>query len=129
MPSAAPRPCTYPGCGRLVHDGTGRCHQHPRPTWAKRPDVVKRITGRRLQRMREELFRRQPLCEMCLPKGVFTLATQRDHRIPLEEGGTDTTDNEQALCEECHEAKSLQERLRGRARASTPGGGSKPPRL
>ena len=73
--------------------------------------------------MRQALFQRQPLCEICEQAGRVRLATQRDHRIPLAEGGQDDESNEQALCDECHEAKSLQERLRGQRRAA--GGGSK----
>lgn len=117
MPKAAPRPCTHPGCGALVHDGSGRCAKHPRAEWAKKPEAPKRVTGRRLQAMRAALFARQPLCEVCDRKGIVRVATQRDHRIPLGEGGTDTQDNEQALCADCHEEKSLQERLRAQRRA------------
>ena len=36
MPSAAPRPCSHPGCGGLVRDGTGRCPKHPKQSWAKK---------------------------------------------------------------------------------------------
>jgi 5-methylcytosine-specific restriction enzyme A len=114
MPQAAPRPCTYPGCGRLVHDGSGRCAAHPGRTWAKRIDAPKRITGRRLQRMRAALFARSPLCVHCEDRGLVVLATQRDHKVPLAEGGTDTPNNEQGLCDDCHREKSLAEALRGR---------------
>jgi 5-methylcytosine-specific restriction enzyme A len=117
MPLAAPRPCTHPGCGVLVRDGTGRCAKHPRADWKKKVDAPKRITGRRLQAMRARLFARQPLCEMCEARGLVKLATQRDHRLSLGEGGTDTEDNEQALCDQCHEGKSLQERIRAQQRA------------
>ncbi len=76
------------------------------------------MTGRRLQAAREDLFRRAPLCAECLKRGLATRATQRDHIKPLEEGGTDTDDNVQGLCEPCHEAKSKAERLRARGRRS-----------
>ncbi|RMX06724.1 HNH endonuclease [Corticibacter populi] len=113
MASAAPRPCSHPGCGVLVYDGSGRCPKHPRKTWAKRPAAPKRITGRALQRLRAELFAREPLCRACNAKALVTLATQRDHIIPLEEGGADTDDNIQPLCSACHDAKSKAERARG----------------
>lgn len=117
MPSAAPRPCSHPGCGVLVRDGTGRCAKHPKPTWAKKPDVAKRITGRRLQQLRADLFARDPLCTECRRNGSVVLATQRDHIVPLEEGGQDIETNVQGLCLACHDAKSKAERVRGVRRA------------
>ena len=117
MPQAAPRPCTYPGCGALVRDGSGRCAQHPAPTWTKRPDSPKRITGRKLQRARRRLFEREPLCVECRKRGIVRLATQRDHEIPVAEGGADDESNEQGLCDDCHAEKSRAERLRGLARS------------
>lgn len=116
MPSAPPKPCSHPGCGVLVRDGTGRCAKHPRKDWAKKVDAPKRITGRRLQAMRAELFAANPLCVQCAELGLTKLATQRDHRVPLAEGGTDTPDNTQGLCDDCHAAKSLAEAIRGRRR-------------
>jgi 5-methylcytosine-specific restriction protein A len=116
MPKAAPRPCTQLGCCALVRDGSGRCADHQREQWVKRTPV-KRITGRRLQAMRARLFSRQPLCVLCLEQGIATAATQRDHEIPLEEGGLDDETNEQALCLACHDIKSKAERARaGRTR-------------
>lgn len=117
MPRSAPKPCTAPGCGVLVHDGSGRCAKHPRVAWGKQPTATKRVTGRRLQQLRQELFRRSPLCAECERLGRVSLATQRDHIKPLAEGGADDDDNVQGLCEPCHEEKSLQERLRAQRRA------------
>lgn len=116
MPLAAPRPCTHVGCGRLVHDGSGRCPKHPKVAWEKRPEPTKRVTGRRLQAMRAALFARNPLCVHCQASGQAVLATQRDHIVSLEEGGPDDDSNTQGLCDACHEAKSLAEALRGRRR-------------
>lgn len=98
----------------------GRCDDHQREPWKKRPDITKRITGRRLQAMREALFARSPLCMACEKAGRVTAATQRDHIVPLGEGGLDDDSNVQALCGLCHEEKSLQEALRGRRRGSFP---------
>lgn len=114
MPSAPPKPCSQPGCGVLVRDGTSRCGKHQREAWNKKPTATKRITGRKLQAMRQALFTRQPLCVLCDAKGLVVLATQRDHIKSLAEGGDDTDENTQGLCEPCHEGKSLAERLRAR---------------
>lgn len=66
--------------------------------------------------MRRALFLRDPLCGMCNAQGLVVLATQRDHIVPLSEGGEDTEDNTQGLCHACHEGKSLAESLRARRR-------------
>lgn len=105
----------------MVRDGSGRCSRHQREAWAKKLVATKRITGRRLQAMRESLFRREPLCVECKKAGLVVLATQRDHIVPLAEGGADDQDNEQGLCFDCHESKSLGESLRARRRGQ--GGG------
>jgi len=119
MPKSAPRPCSFKGCKVLVNDGSGRCAQHPRPTWTKAAPV-KRITGRRLQAMRARLFARKPLCAECERCGIVRLATQRDHVIPLAEGGLDDESNEQGLCDACHDVKSKAEAVRGRSKSGRP---------
>lgn len=125
MPTAAPRPCTYPGCGTLVQ-GSSRCSLHQVEAWTKRPDAPKRRTGRRLQADRARLFRESPLCVECQRAGVVRAATERDHIIPLAEGGTDDDSNIQGLCKEHHAAKSKREAARGVGRiGERQGGGSK----
>ena len=114
---SAPKPCNKPGCGVLVRDGTARCDKHKPEAWTKKPTATKRITGRKLQAMRAELFTSKPLCAECERQGRLRLATQRDHIKPLAEGGADDGDNVQGLCFDCHEAKSLQERLRALRRS------------
>lgn len=113
---SAPRPCSYTGCRELACAG-GRCEQHRIASWSRTPGTaVKRVTGRRLQRERARLFEREPLCVLCKPRGLVAAATQRDHIIPLAEGGKDEDANIQGLCDACHREKTLAEALRGRAR-------------
>jgi 5-methylcytosine-specific restriction protein A len=108
MPTAALRPCSV--CYTLG------CTVHERPAWGHaRP--VKRIGGHKLQRLRAQLFRQHPLCVLCLATGRTALATIRDHIIPLIEGGTETDDNIQALCQSCSDAKTQREAERGKWRA------------
>jgi 5-methylcytosine-specific restriction enzyme A len=66
--------------------------------------------------LRAALFKADPLCAECKRNGLVRLATQRDHIIPLAEGGLDQESNTQGLCYDCHEGKSLAESLRGRRR-------------
>ena len=97
---------------------SGRCDVHggPAKPWAHRPqqiDATPRLRGRANQRRREALFAREPLCRACVAHGRVTVATIRDHIAPLAEGGSETIDNEQPLCDECHTAKTAEESKRG----------------
>lgn len=47
-----------------------------------------------------------PLCVMCQAKGRVAAATEVDHIVALVNGGTDTPDNRQALCGDCHAEKT-----------------------
>ena len=85
------------------------------------PDVYgqgpDRIRGRPLQRLRRQLFQRNPLCVECEKVGRYSVATERDHIIPLKEGGADNEMNTQGLCADCHELKRQAEVKRGVARS------------
>jgi 5-methylcytosine-specific restriction enzyme A len=69
--------------------------------------------------VRAALFAEQPLCVLCLAMTpeVISIATIRDHIIPLAEGGADDETNTQGLCEACSDAKSNREATRGRQRS------------
>lgn len=111
MPRAALRPCTYPGCGKLMD--SGRCDKHRREYDRNQAQAKPsqqtgyRIRGRALQQIRAAHFRREPLCVMCKAAGRVTLATELDHIVALTNNGTDTADNRQGLCVPCHESKTL----------------------
>lgn len=66
-----------------------------------------RIRGRTLQTIRDRHFNANPLCVMCLAKGIVAAATELDHIIALTNGGSDTAGNRQGLCAACHQAKTL----------------------
>lgn len=70
-----------------------------------------------MQRERARLFAREPLCRQCRAAGRTTLATIRDHIVPLMEGGTDVPENIQPLCQACSDRKTQAEAQRGRGRA------------
>ena len=118
MPSRALHSCAVPGCGALLHAGEGgRCPAHAVPTWRPVDRVIpERIRGTHLQRLRRQLFERQPLCVLCDRAGHTTIATIRDHVIPLTEGGLDVESNTQALCQSCSDRKTADEAKRGMAR-------------
>lgn len=49
------------------------------------------------------------LCVPCLMGGRPTPATEVDHIKPKAKGGTDEDDNLQAICRDCHTAKTASE--------------------
>jgi 5-methylcytosine-specific restriction protein A len=51
--------------------------------------------------------------------GRVRVASIRDHIVPLAEGGRDDESNVQPLCEECSDAKTIEESKRGRVREAT----------
>jgi 5-methylcytosine-specific restriction endonuclease McrA len=65
-----------------------------------------RLTGRRWLAIRRRIMIRDlytcknPLC------AVITISGEVDHKIPLEQGGTDHEDNLQYLCKPCHVTKT-----------------------
>lgn len=90
----------------------------PRRTpWEGRTAKKRTITGWALQKARDQLFKREPLCRPCRAKGRATPATIRDHVLSLAEGGTDTEENTQPICDDCHKLKTIEESKRGAARA------------
>lgn len=104
MPYRSRRPCASYGCPESVAPPATRCPAH-----ASAPVRVTRIAGRQLQALRRDLFRSQPLCAECVRQGRVTLATERDHVVPLADGGRDEPSNTQGLCKPCHAAKSARE--------------------
>lgn len=59
-----------------------------------------------MQRIREAHFSEHPLCVHCEEQGRVRLATELDHIVALVFGGTDTRENRQGLCSECHARKT-----------------------
>lgn len=115
MGMSARRPCTHPGCGVLT--STGRCEAHPRKAWTKQQGVVKRtLVGRALQAKRAEFAGRDPFCAKHRERGLLVKGCILDHKVPLEEGGTDDDDNLQWICRECSDTKTSTEARRGRER-------------
>lgn len=62
------------------------------------------------------LIRDMHLCQPCRAKGRPTPATQVDHIKPKAKGGTEDDDNLQAICRNCHDAKTLAEAAEAQGR-------------
>jgi 5-methylcytosine-specific restriction protein A len=82
----------------------------------ERPEYEPRkLSGWKLQKLRERKREEDPLCAHCREKGIVRAWDELDHRVPLREGGTDDESNLQGLCFECHAIKSAEESRRANA--------------
>lgn len=70
------------------------------------PKPTPRTRGRKLQTLRAAHLYANPLCVACARVGRVRAAVEVDHIVPLYKGGTDTEDNRQGLCVECHADKT-----------------------
>jgi 5-methylcytosine-specific restriction protein A len=64
--------------------------------------------------IRQRILLRDPLCVDCLaatPRRV-SASVEVDHRIPVEQGGSDDDRNLAGVCIPCHREKSARERRR-----------------
>ena len=62
-------------------------------------------TKRRMSVLQRDMY----LCQMCLKAKRTTPAKEVDHITPKAEDGTDDYDNLQAICTDCHKAKTKAE--------------------
>ena len=66
-----------------------------------------RLRGRKLQALRKRIFAiSNNLCVLCLCEGRYSPARHLDHINPRFKDGTDDDTNLQALCLDCHKAKT-----------------------
>jgi 5-methylcytosine-specific restriction protein A len=78
-------------------------------TW-KRDSSSKRGYGWQWEKVRLRALKRDRyLCQPCERKGFVTQANAVDHILPKSQGGTDELENLQAICNECHEVKTIEE--------------------
>ncbi len=114
MPSAAPRPCPYPGCGVLVAAG-GHCPRHKaqrqREADAHRQSSTARGYDGRWRKARATHLRKHPLCEAHLARGQLVEETYVDHVVPHSGDRALFWDsaNWQSLCKPCHSQKTARE--------------------
>jgi hypothetical protein len=76
---------------------------------AKHWDSPGRLRGRAAVEQRKRRRSLHPLCAHCTKEGRVTVTAEIDHVIPLALGGTDTDDNVQGLCKDCHARKTADE--------------------
>jgi len=114
MPRKPKRPCSYPGCPKLV-DGQ-YCEEHQKLVTKQynlygRDEFSKNFykTPEWLS-VKKQYLKEHPLCVECLKSGKRTRATIVDHIVPIKQGGDKFSEsNLQALCWSCHSRKSVEE--------------------
>lgn len=107
VPKRPNKPCSYPGCPRLVPAKETYCSEHYKQMNQEyerfgRDPRTKRRYGRAWKRIRDRYASQHPLCEMCLAEGKATETEEVHHIVPLRDGGTHAESNLMALCKSCH---------------------------
>ena len=73
--------------------------------------------GSAWRKLRDQVMRRDKgLCQPCLKAGSVTPARECDHITPKSKGGTDDMANLQAICSQCHAAKTEREAAQAQGR-------------
>lgn len=121
MPARPFRPCTHPGCGRLVNGRDARCDEHMS---ALRRELAQRqqqtgasethsLYGAAWRKARAAFLREHPLCvgRHCKDCGYLTPATVVDHVQPHRGDRALFWEraNWQPLCKPCHDSKTARE--------------------
>jgi len=116
MPITPMRPCSTPGCGRLVE--SGKCDEHAKQLRqrldAERGSASSRGYGAKWRKAREAYLRAHPLCQ-CPECGEGRIrlrpASVVDHIIPHKGDMTLFWDraNWQAMAKQCHDRKTARE--------------------
>lgn len=108
MPSRMLKPCSYPGCNKLVK--SGRCEEHQQPQQSQRDPARQRLYGRKWQKRRASHLAAHPWCAHCLSQGIYTPATDVHHVIP-HRGDVNIfwSSPLESLCHSCHSKETARE--------------------
>jgi 5-methylcytosine-specific restriction protein A len=117
MPSRPKSICRKAGCSTLI-DKPGWCEKHTTLAVGWNQTSIKsaneRGYGWAWKKQRVRIMKRDSgLCQPCLKTGQVSIATEVDHIINKARGGTDDDSNLQAICDDCHKAKTARERIDG----------------
>lgn len=108
MPSRSSRPCSKPGCPRLVNGKDSRCADHAREREQRRGTAAERGYDHVWRALRGRFLIEHPYCVRCMEKGDTVTATQVDHVVPHRGDEHLRTDwnNLQSLCASHHSEKT-----------------------
>ena len=111
MPYKPKKPCSYPGCPKLIPAGTSYCTKHKQAEQKRydqqRGTAAQRGYDARWQRYRKQYITEHPLCinfnECHNPTTVV------DHKQPVSKGGDFwDPDNHQPMCKPYHDRKTAE---------------------
>lgn len=110
MPNKALQLCAHPGCPEVVKGGLCTNHARERNTINHNPAWMKFYNTLAWKRRRAEQLAREPWCSDCLESGVYTPATDADHKEPHRGDPVKFFKGElQSLCHSHHSAKTAVE--------------------
>ncbi|MCX5592036.1 HNH endonuclease [Alcaligenes endophyticus] len=112
-------PCRVKTCRRPHRNQGGYCDDHIglASGWRapERGSSSERGYGAAWRRKRKIILGRDyHQCRPCAAQGLVTYGNEVDHIIPKAEGGTDSLENLQTICNECHKKKTRKESNRRR---------------
>lgn len=84
--------------------------KHPRSNWKSGSSREK--YGPDWEKQREVVLKRDNYlcqCKRCKKSGIMRPATEVDHILPVEHGGSDDYDNLQAINSVCHKLKTAED--------------------
>jgi 5-methylcytosine-specific restriction protein A len=108
MPQRAPHACPTPGCPHLAYK-PGPCANCASTREQARGSASSRGYGARWRALRALVLQSEPLCRDCQAEGRVTPATDVDHILAREKGGTDERSNLAPRCHAHHSAKTVRE--------------------
>ena len=127
MPRKPKHPCAYPGCPELTDERY--CDKHKKQRGKEYEQYGRKYNrseryGASWRKVRERYAAAHPYCEECFANGKMVPMEHVHHIVPLEEGGTNDTDNLMSLCKSCH--SKLHAKRGDRWHKTQPKGGMNP---
>ena len=122
MPHRNKKPCSKPGCPKLVAAGQTYCNKHKKEYKSRRnkkydrekrdKKISKFYSSSTWKKIRDRYIKKNPLCEICKEKGLSEVADEVDHivRIKVNWSKRFNSKNLQSLCHKCHMKKSAKDR-------------------
>ena len=101
MPYKPKKPCAHHGCRELTANRYCEAHAKQDAKNFRTHESGKRY-GTQWRKIRARYIADNPLCEMCKDDGRLTPADTVHHKRRIADGGTNESENLQALCSSCH---------------------------